>query len=449
MPLNSLAPFAFLSQLQPWMQAAIGLAGLLLAAFAVRLLAVWAFMPTLRRLRRQARTWPTEIMLHDSVLDRLGRMLPWLVVQAGVGHVPYLHATFATVVANVALAFVAIQVVRALMAMLDTLLALQQQYSLEKGDHASAHKVRSIKSYVQLGKLVLVFAGGIVAVAVLMDRSPLIVLSGLGAMSAVLMLVFKDTILSFTAGVQLSSNDMLRIGDWIEMPQVGADGDVIDIALHTVKVQNFDKTITTIPTWRLMSESYRNWRGMNESGGRRIKRTLQIDASSIRFLDAQQMAYFSGFALLQDYMQEKRSAVEHANAEARAEMGERVKLIANQRRLTNIGTLRAYITAYLQAHPGIHQGMTLMVRALEPTPEGVPLELYCFTSTTSWTTYENTQGDIFDHLLAVLPEFGLRMYQHPSGSDLRVGVAQVLAEVQPQPAHQPDLGAVQQLWPQS
>ena len=202
-------------------------------------------------------------------------------------------------------------------------------------------------------------------------------------MSAVLMLVFKDTILSFTAGVQLSSNDMLRIGDWIEMPQVGADGDVIDIALHTVKVQNFDKTITTIPTWRLMSESYRNWRGMNESGGRRIKRTLQIDASSIRFLDAQQMAYFSGFALLQDYMQGKRSEVEHANAEARATLGERVELVANQRRLTNIGTLRAYIMAYLQAHPGIHQGMTLMVRALEPTPEGVPLELYCFTSTTA------------------------------------------------------------------
>ena len=414
------------------MQAAIGLAGLLLAAFAMRLLAIWAFAPTLRRLRRQASTWATEILLNDSVLDRLGRMLPWLVIEAGVGHVPYLNATFATVVGNVAMAFIAIQVVRALMAMLDALMVQQQKYSLAKGDQASAHKVRSIKSYVQLGKLVLVFAGGIVAVAVLMDRSPLIVLSGLGAMSAVLMLVFKDTILSFTAGVQLSSNDMLRIGDWIEMPQVGADGDVIDIALHTVKVQNFDKTITTIPTWRLMSESYRNWRGMSESGGRRIKRTLQIDAGSIRFLDEQQMAYFSGFELLQDYMQDKRSAVEQANVQARATLGERVELIANQRRLTNIGTLRAYILAYLKAHLGIHQGMTLMVRALEPTPEGVPLELYCFTSSTAWATYENTQGDIFDHLLAILPEFGLRLYQHPSGNDLRTGMARVVApQVQP------------------
>ncbi len=423
------------------MQASIGLAGLLLASFAMRLLAIWAFMPTLRRLRLQASTWVTEIVLNDSVLDRFGRMLPWVVIQAGVGHVPYLNATFATVAANVATALIAIQVVRALMAMLDALMVQQQKYSLAKGDQASAHKVRSIKSYVQLGKLALMFAGGIVAVAVLMDRSPLIVLSGLGAMSAVLMLVFKDTILSFTAGVQLSSNDMLRLGDWIEMPQVGADGDVIDIALHTVKVQNFDKTITTIPTWRLMSESYRNWRGMSESGGRRIKRTLQIDASTVRFLDARQMAYFSDFALLQDYMQDKRSEVDHANAEARATLGERVELVANQRRLTNIGTLRAYVMAYLQAHPGIHQGMTLMVRALEPTPEGVPLELYCFTSTTAWNLYENIQGDIFDHLLAVLPEFGLRLYQHPSGNDLRSGIVQMVAEAQPQPQpvtrHQP------------
>ena len=398
--MNSLAPFAFLAQLEPWMQATIGLAGLLLAAFAVRLLAIWAFTPTLRRLRLQASTWVTEIVLNDNVLNHLGRLLPWLVLQAGVAHVPHLNPTFATVVANVATAFIAIQLVRALMAMLDALLVQQQKYSLEKGDQASAHKVRSIKSYVQLGKLVL-------------------------------MLVFKDTILAFTAGVQLSSNDMLRLGDWIEMPQVGADGDVIDIALHTVKVQNFDKTITTIPTWRLMSESYRNWRGMSESGGRRIKRTLQIDAGSIGFLDAQQMAYFSRFELLQDYMQEKRSAVEHANAQARAVLGERVELLANQRRLTNIGTLRAYISAYLQAHPGIHKDMTLMVRALAPTPEGVPLELYCFTSSTAWATYENTQGDIFDHLLAILPEFGLRLYQQPSGNDLRAGVAQMLAEAAP------------------
>ena len=420
----SLAPFTFFASLEPQMQAALGLALLLLAAVAARLLALWIIAPSLQRLRLHAGAWPMEILLHEGVLHRLARLLPWLVVSAGVVYVPHLNARFATVLSNIALAFIAIQIVAALMAMLDALLSLQEKYSREKGDQASAHKVRSIKSYVQLGKLMLILAGAIVSVALLLDRSPLIVLSGLGAMSAVLMLVFKDTILSFTAGVQLSSNDMLRIGDWIEMPQVGADGDVIDIALHTVKVQNWDKTITTIPTWRLMSESYRNWRGMSESGGRRIKRTLRIDVNSVRFLDAEQMAYFSNFSLLQDYMQAKRTAVEQTNAAARAALGERVELTANQRHLTNIGTFRAYVLAYLQAHPDIHQDMTLMVRTLEPTAEGVPLEVYCFTATTKWAVYEGIQGDIFDHLLAVLPEFGLRLYQHPSGHDFRASLPQ-------------------------
>lgn len=413
----------FLATLEPWLQALIGMVALLVAAIALRLLALWVLKPVLRRVRRRANAWPTDILLDDAVLVLFARMLPWAVVQRGVELVPHLNTTVATVVSNVAMALIALLAVRMLMAMLDALLALQQKGSAEDADQASAHRVRSIKSYVQLGKLMLMLAGAIIAVAVLMDRSPLIVLSGLGAMSAVLMLVFKDTILSFTAGVQLSSNDMLRIGDWIEMPQVGADGDVIDIALHTVKVQNWDKTITTIPTWRLMTESYRNWRGMSESGGRRIKRTLLLDASTIRFLDEAQTERFSAFALLHEYIENKRAEVEHSNDEARSVLGERVELIANQRRLTNIGTFRAYVLAYLRAHPGIHQRMTLMVRTLQPTAEGVPLELYCFTSSTAWLVYEATQGDIFDHLLAILPEFGLRLYQHPSGADVHAGVA--------------------------
>ena len=406
------------------MQAALGLAGLMLAAFAARLLVVWAFAPTLRRLRLQARTWATEIMLNDSVLNRLGRLLPWLVIQAGVGHVPHLSPGFATVVGNVATAFIAINVVGAMMAMLDALLLQQQKYSQDKGDQASAHKVRSIKSYVQLGKLVLMLAGGIVAVAVLMDRSPLIVLSGLGAMSAVLMLVFKDTILSFTAGVQISSNDMLRVGDWIEMPQVGADGFVVDIALHTVKVQNWDKTITTIPTWRLMSESFKNWRGMFSSGGRRIKRMLRLDTNRVRFLTPEEIDRLARIALLQPYLDGKKQDVLQTNAALRERLGEHAVEPANQRRLTNIGTFRAYVDAYVRAHPGIHKDMLLIVRTLEPTGEGVPLELYCFTATTAWVEYERIQGDIFDHLIAILPEFGLGLYQSPTGRDIRAGLLQ-------------------------
>ena len=257
----------------------------------------------------------------------------------------------------------------------------------------------------------------------LLDRSPLILLSGLGAMSAVLMLVFKDTILSFTAGVQISSNDMLRVGDWIEMPQVGADGFVVDIALHTVKVQNWDKTITTIPTWRLMSESFKNWRGMFSSGGRRIKRMLRLDTNLVRFLTAEEIDRLARIALLQPYLEGKKQEVQHTNAALRERLGEYAVEPANQRRLTNIGTFRAYVDAYVRAHPGIHQDMLLIVRTLEPTGEGVPLELYCFTATTAWVEYERIQGDIFDHLIAILPEFGLGLYQSPTGKDIRAAWA--------------------------
>ena len=415
--------FSFLADYEPWVRSVVVLALLFALALAVRYTALLLGMPILQRIRRRAQSGFTDVVMDDSALHRMAKVLPYLVVQAGIDHVPDLDATVATVIDNVALAMTVIQLMRALMAMLDAMLLVQNHAHAQGGDAKSAaRKVRSIKSYVQLGKLVLAVAAAIIAGAVLFNRSPLIVLSGLGAMSAVLMLVFKDTILSFTAGVLLSSNDMLRLGDWIEMPQVGADGDVIDIALHTVKVQNWDKTITTIPTWRLMSESYRNWRGMSESGGRRIKRTLRLDASSVRFLEDSDLAYFSNIELLRPYLHDKRETLDQLNRQTRARLGEKVEFLGNQHRLTNIGTFRAYIECYLRANPRINQNMTLMVRTLESTPEGVPVELYCFTASTAWTVYESTQGDIFDHLLAILPEFGLRLYQSPTGNDLRLGM---------------------------
>jgi miniconductance mechanosensitive channel len=287
--------------------------------------------------------------------------------------------------------------------------AAQTVYAMS--EHA---RTRSIKGYVQLGKIALYVVAAIAIVATIIDRSPWLLLSGLGAMSAVLLLVFKDTIMSFVASVQLTSNDMLRVGDWIEMPQVGADGDVVDIALHTVKVQNWDKTITTIPTWRLISESFRNWRGMQQSGGRRIKRTLCIDAGSVGFLDEAEIARLSKLHLLGDYLSEKQRSL----ADANAALGIAAGVPANTRRLTNLGTFRAYALAYLTAHPNIHDGMTCMVRSLQPSATGIPVELYCFTNTIVWAEYERVQGDVFDHLLAILPEFGLRMYQNPAGADL-------------------------------
>ncbi|MNS73943.1 Miniconductance mechanosensitive channel YbdG [compost metagenome] len=266
--------------------------------------------------------------------------------------------------------------------------------------------------------MVLYVFGAIIIVATLIDRSPLLLLSGLGAMSAVILLVYKDTLLSFVASVQLTSNDMLRVGDWIEMPQVGADGDVVDITLHTVKVQNFDKTIVSIPTWRLMSESFKNWRGMQASGGRRIKRSLFIDASGVRFLRDEEELKLSQVHLLTDYMSRKQAELKAWN-EAQ---GNVAAMSANRRRMTNLGTFRAYALAYLKSHPEIQPNMTCMVRQMQTTAQGIPLEIYCFTRTTAWADYERIQGDIFDYLLAVLPEFGLSLYQQPSGTDLRAGL---------------------------
>jgi miniconductance mechanosensitive channel len=254
----------------------------------------------------------------------------------------------------------------------------------------------------------------VLIIAALLERSPLLLLSGLGAMTAVLMLVFRDTLMSLVAGVQLSSHDMLRVGDWIEMPQLSADGDVIDIALHTVKVQNWDKTITSIPTHRLISESFRNWRGMSESGGRRIKRALLLDQHSVRFLEPEERERLRRFALIEDYLQRKREELEAWNQTLLAAGRDPV----NTRRVTNIGTFRAYVEAWLRAHPEIHPQMTLLVRQLEPGPHGLPLEIYCFTSTTAWGDYERIQADVFDHLLAILPEFGLKVWQQPGGADL-------------------------------
>lgn len=276
-------------------------------------------------------------------------------------------------------------------------------------------KIRPIKGVIQIVKIVLAIIGIILIISILLNKSPFILLSGLGALSAVLMLVFKDSILGLVAGVQLSANDMVRVGDWITMPKHGADGDVIEISLHTVKVQNFDKTITTIPSYSLISDSFINWRGMQNSGGRRIKRPIYIDVNSIRFCDDEMINKFRRINFLADYIDERLVEIQKFNETHNIDRSNPV----NGRALTNIGVFRAYIKNYLLNHSGIHKGMTLMVRQLEPTERGLPIELYCFTNTTVWTEYETIQGDIFDHLFAVAPEFGLRIFQNPSGHDFR------------------------------
>jgi miniconductance mechanosensitive channel len=271
-----------------------------------------------------------------------------------------------------------------------------------------------LKGSTQVLKIVLYCTGLVLAVSVVLDRSPVYLLSGLGAMTAVLMLIFKDPIMGFMAGVQLISNRMLKNGDWIEMPKYEADGDVIDITLTTVKVRNWDNTITTIPTYALINDSFKNWRGMQESQGRRIKRAIHIDMSTIRFCTPDMLERFAGIRYIADYMQRKSLEVSRYNTD----LGLEVKDSANARRLTNIGTFRAYVYAYLQNHPMINTDMTFIVRQLAPTAYGLPLEIYVFCKDKAWANYEAIQSDIFDHLLAIVPEFGLKVYQYPSGSDV-------------------------------
>lgn len=272
-----------------------------------------------------------------------------------------------------------------------------------------------LRGLLQTVKLVASILTAILAVSLLMDKSPLILLSGLGALSAVLLLVFKDPILGLVAGIQLSANNMLAVGDWLEMPKYGADGDVVDIALTTVKVRNWDKTITTIPTYALISDSFKNWRGMSEAGGRRIKRSIHVEMSSVCFLSKEQLDELKKAQLLSDYITSTISEIEKENADKKADM----TVMQNGRRMTNVGTFRKYLVSYLKNHPKIHQSMTLIVRQLEPTTNGLPIEIYAFTNTTSWNAYEDIQSDIFDHIIAVLPAFSLRVHEAPTGNDIR------------------------------
>ena len=384
-----------------WAQSAIAFVGLALAALLVNFILKKVILRALEPFL------DTRTRTADRAAARLATVVPLLVVANGVELVPHLYPAVRVVVHNVALALVVLSVAMAISKALD--------YINEVYNRRKEAKNRPIKGYVQVLKIVVYCAAAILGIAALIEQSPLLLLSGLGAMAAVLLLVFKDTILSLVASVQLSSNDMLRVGDWIEMPSMDADGDVIDIALHTVKVQNFDKTITTIPTHMLISDSYKNWRGMREAGGRRIKRALPIDQNSIRFLSDEEVQALRRFRLLCDYLANKDAELREWNARELAGDTNPV----NARRFTNIGMLRAYIVAYLKAHKRLNGKMTLLVRQLPPTPQGLPLELYVFTGTTQWADYENIQSDIFDHLLAILPEFDLRLFQEPSGLDLR------------------------------
>ncbi|MGV8091284.1 MAG: mechanosensitive ion channel family protein [Mangrovibacterium sp.] len=285
-------------------------------------------------------------------------------------------------------------------------------------------KDKPLTSYFQLVRIILYIIVVILVLSVILGKSPVYFLSAFGAMSAILILIFKDTILGLVASVQMSSNDMVRVGDWVEMPKFNADGDVIAINLNTVKIQNWDKTITTIPTYYFITDSFKNWRGMQQSGGRRIKRSIFINTHSIKFVDQKMREEFRKYQLIKDYVEKRQKEIENYNAQHSVD----TSVLINGRRMTNIGVFRRYIENYLKSHPRIKQDMTIMVRQLASESRGIPMEIYCFTNTTVWSEYEAIQADIFDHLFSAAGFFELDIFQDPSGKDIRSAVQALVSK---------------------
>ncbi len=405
---DALAPY-------PWAYTVTVLAGLLLLAWLANFLTKRILLRGLRQLLQRTALGGAQ---HDQqvrlqVIPRLANVVPALVISAGISVVPDLPQQLVQVVKALCQVFVVVTIALAVSKLLD---AINRTYERRPDAHN-----KPIKGYFQVAKIIMFVLVGISVVATLIGAEFLHIVTGLGAMTAVLLLIFQDTILSLVASVQISNDGRVRIGDWIEMPSQDADGDVIDIALHTITVRNWDRTVTTVPTKKLVSDSFKNWRHMSEGGGRRIKRALHIDQRSVRFLEPDEIARFRRFVLLDEYLDRKDRELREWNA-ALAERGAEP---VNHRRVTNLGTFRAYVEHYLRHHSGINQELTLLVRQLQPTEAGLPLEIYCFTADTRWAVYEGSQSDIFDHLLAILPEFGLSVFQAHSDAAVEVRLRQL------------------------
>ncbi|MFW1946958.1 mechanosensitive ion channel family protein [Acinetobacter bereziniae] len=403
--------FAFLKNIQewsdqyPWLEMLTSLSILLFFAFLANFIAKQVVVRGIRKLISKMKFAYSEIFSEHSVIRRVANIVPAIVILNGISTVPHLSVKVVSLVQMASQAFIFLTIALALSELLNVFNLFYQR------NPKSLNK--PIKGYLQLVKLIVFIVCGLLVLGTFLKKDVFTLLAGFGAMAAVLLLVFQNTILSLVASVQISSYDMVRIGDWIEMPSLNADGDVIDMSLHTITVQNFDKTFTTIPTNKLVTDTFRNWRGMKLLGARRIKRSIFIDQTSIHFITQEEQQKLKAFLLLDQYLDNKQSELETFNQQFENQS------IYNQRRLTNIGTFRAYVEFYLKQHSGIAKNQSLIIRQLQPTSEGIPLEIYAFANTTVWNDYEAIQSDIFDHLMAIIPEFGLRIYQAPSGSDLR------------------------------
>jgi miniconductance mechanosensitive channel len=361
---------------------------------------------TIHRIARRSKNNWDDIFVERKVFNRLAHLAPAIIVYYALQYI-FDAPGLVTFLGNITQAYMVIVVLLVIDAVINALHEIYMQLPVSEG--------RSIKGYVQVVKIVFYAAAIILIISIFSGEAPKTLIASLGAMAAVLILVFKDTILGFVASIQLSANQMVKVGDWISMPKFNADGTVLDISINTVKVQNWDKTIATIPTYALVSESFNNWRGMEESGGRRIKRSINIDMKSVGFLSKDQIDKLRKFYLLRDYIAEKEKEIEEYNASLKLEPTE----VTNGRKMTNLGTFRKYLENYLHNHPKINQEMTFLVRHLQPDEKGLPIEIYVFSKDQEWAKYEALQADIFDHILAIIPEFGLRVFQNPTGDDFQ------------------------------
>ena len=377
--------------------------GILILAYIVYWITKKILVRAVTSVVKKTKTQIDDIILNENLLSKISYLAPLIVIYQFI----YLVPEISTLVLNILNSLVVILIIIVFATILD---AFNELYEKSK-----RYDRKPIKGYLQVVKIIIYILGGITIIGLLTGQKPWTILTGVGALTAILLLIFKDTILSLVASVHISAYDLIRIGDWIEAPQFGADGDVKDVALHTIKVQNFDKTIVVIPTYKLIDSGFKNWRGMQQAGGRRIKRSVFIDLSSVKFCTEDMLTKYKHFELIKNYIEKKEVEIEEYNKKRNIDTSS----VINGRRLTNIGTFREYLKAYLKNREDINKGFTFLVRQLTPGPNGIPIEIYVFANTTAWVRYEDIQADIFDHIFAVVTEFELSIFQNPTGKDFR------------------------------
>ncbi len=369
----------------------------------------YIFLEMLKRLAQSTKNQLDDLIIERKIINKMMHIIPAVLVYI------LLPLAFPEIETPQVLVFLQklcqIYIIAVSLRFLNSSLNLIHEIYNQRG----SFKNKPLKGFIQILQVMLFFIGSILIISILINKSPVSLFAGLGASAAILILVFKDTILGFVAGIQLSANDMLRAGDWITMNKYGANGTVIEVTLNAVKVKNFDNTITTIPPYALVSDAFQNWRGMSESPGRRIKRSINIDMNSVKFCTPKMLSKFRKISLITDYIDQKEAVLSEYNKTHHIDNSIQV----NGRRQTNLGVFRAYLVRYLRNLPDINEELTCMVRHLQPTETGIPIEIYCFSSNKVWVDYESIQADIFDHVLAIIPEFELQVFQNVSGTDLR------------------------------